>query len=127
MRRVAVLAGTALMCIVPLALAASVQAAPESQLTQLEQQTAKAAKTATGEYAKELLDAAKSSIADAKINIAAGKDKLAVKLIELADIQLSAADVKAVDKEQLEKVAVRRSELKKMEARLERFQQGEEN
>ena len=46
---------------------------------------------------------------------------------ELAEIQLNAADAKGAEKELLEKVAIRRSELKKMEARLERFKQGEEN
>lgn len=102
-------------------------AAPQEQLTQLEQRAAKAATSAAGEYAKPLLDAARASISDAKINFAAGKEKLAARHVEMAAIQLNAADAKAAEKELLEKVAVRRSELKKLEIRLERFRQGEEN
>jgi uncharacterized cupredoxin-like copper-binding protein len=108
-------------------MAASVQAATESQLAQLEQRVAKAATSTAGEYAQNFLDDAKTSIAEAKINIAAGKEKIAARHIERADILLIAADAKGAEKELLEKVAVRRSELKKMEARLERFRQGEEN
>jgi hypothetical protein len=127
MQRLSVLTGIALICFSTLALAAAAPTAPETQLLQLEQRAAKAATTAAGEYAKDLLDAAKSSISDAKISYAAGKEKLAPRQIEMADIQLNAADAKAAEKELLEKVAIRRSELKKIEARLERFRQGEEN
>lgn len=127
MQRVAVLVNFALICFSLFTMSATVQAAADTQLSKLEQRAAKATSSTTGEYAKELLDAAKSSIADAKINIAAGKGKLAARQIEMAEIQLNAADVKAAEKELLEKVAVRRSELKKKEAQLERFRQGEEN
>ncbi len=127
MQRIAVLASIALLCYSALSLAASVPTSPEAQLAQLEQRALKAATSAAGEYAKELLDAAKSSITEARISTAAGKEKLAARQIEMADIQLTAADVKAAEKELLEKVAMRRSELKKMDARLERFRQGEEN
>jgi hypothetical protein len=126
MSRVAVIASFALLCFSQFA-AAAAPPGPDSHLTQLEQRAAKGATTAAGEYAKNYIDDAKASITDAKISIAAGKDKLAAKQIELADIQLSAADAIAAEKELLEKVAIRRSELKKMEARLERFRQGEEN
>lgn len=127
MHRVTLLASIVLICSPAMALAADTQNASEAQLIQLEQRASKAATSAAGEYAKNLLDAAKASISDAKISVAAGKDKLASRQIELAEIQLNAADAKASEKEILEKVAVRRSELKKMEAQLERFRQGEEN
>ena len=127
MNFIAVVTISMLLSFSTLVMAAAAPNAPESQLVQLEQRASKAATSPTGEYAKTLLDAATSSIADAKISIAAGKEKLAVRQIELAEIQLNAADAKAAEKELLEKVAVRRSELKKMEARLERFRQGEEN
>lgn len=100
--------------------------ASETKLSQLEQRAAKAATTSTGEYAKSLLEAAKGSINGAKVNFAAGKEKFAARQMELAEIQLNAADAKAAELELLEKLAVRRSELKKMDARLEKFRQGEE-
>jgi uncharacterized membrane protein YdfJ with MMPL/SSD domain len=106
---------------------AAMPGAHETQMTQLEQRAAKASATSAGEYAKELLDAARASIADAKNSLAVGKDKVAVRQIELAEIQLNAADAKGAEKELLENVAVRRSELKKLEARLDRFRQGEDN
>jgi hypothetical protein len=121
MKRLVAVIGSALLCFSTLA-----QAEPDVPLVQLEQRAAKAETSAAGEYAKNLLDTAKASISDAKISIAAGKEKLALRQTELAEIQLNAADAKAAEKELLEKVAVRRSELKKMEARLERFRQGEE-
>ncbi len=126
MKRVAVITYIAL-CYSNFALAASVTVTSEALLAQLEQRAQKAAASPTGEYAKDLLDAGKSSIADAKTSIAAGKEKMALRQLEMANIQLTAADAKAAEKELLEKVAVRRSELKKMEARLERYRQGEEN
>ncbi len=127
MQRIAVSAVIFLMFFSKLPLAAALLAAPEGHLAQLEQRAATAATAAAGEYAKNLLDAARSTIADAKISIAAGKEKTAARQLELADIQLTAADAKAAEKELLEKIAIRRSELRKMEARLERFRQGEEN
>jgi hypothetical protein len=126
MHRIALLTGIIIMSISTYA-SAAVPTAPEAQLAQLEQRAAKAATSAAGEYAKHLLDAARSSISDAKISSASGKDKLAVQQIEMVEIQLNAADAKGAEKELLEKVAVRRSELKKLEARLARFQTGEEN
>lgn len=127
MKRAAMITGIALICFSTLAPAATAPAVPESRLAQLEQRALSAAKTAAGEYAKDLLEAAKASINDAKINIAAGKEKLAARQTEMAEIQLNAADAKGAEKELLEKMAIRRSELKKLEARLERFRQGEEN
>jgi hypothetical protein len=102
-------------------------AATGAQVAQLEQRVAKAASSPAGEYAKNLLDAAKASMADAKISSAAGKEKSAARYLDLAELQLNAADAKGAEKELLEKIAIRRAELKKMESRLERFRQGEEN
>ncbi|OGU13897.1 MAG: hypothetical protein A2076_13300 [Geobacteraceae bacterium GWC2_53_11] len=125
MRRIILPAIFFLICFSSFALAAA-PTASESKLGQLEQRAAKAATTSVGEYAKKLLEAAKASITDAKVNFAAGKEKLAVRQMEFAEIQLNAADAKAAELEILEKLAVRRSELKKTDARLEKFRQGEE-
>lgn len=114
-----------LICLSSFALAAGPTPA-ELKLGQLEQRAAKATATSAGEYAKSLLEAAKASITGAKVNFAAGKEKFAARQMELAEIQLNAADAKAVEMELLEKLAVRRSELKKTDARLEKFRQGEE-
>lgn len=127
MYRLALLFCITMLVFSSFSLAVAAPSAAESQLVLLEQRAGKAATSTTGEYAKTLLDAAKASISDAKISVAAGKEKLASRQIELAEIQLNAADAKAAEKELFEKVAVRRSELKKMEAQLERFRQGEEN
>lgn len=127
MHRIPLLAAVFFILSVSLASAASAPAVPEEQLAKLEQRTAKAATTPAGEYAKELLEASKSSLQNARINYAAGKEKLAARYLELAENQLSAAEAKGVEKELQEKVAVRRAELKKLEARLERYRQGEEN
>ena len=127
MRNVIISACMTLVCFSTFAPAATVPGVPETRLQQLEQRAAKGATTTAGEYAKELLDASKQSIAEARINYSAGKESVATRQLELATILLNAADAKAAEKELLEKVAVRRSELKKLEARLERFRQGEDN
>lgn len=121
-----------LMCLVLLvtsgaALAATVSRSTEDGLKQLEQRAAKTAESNVAEYAKELLDDATASVTAAKAAISAGREKEALQKMELAEAQLKAADAKAAAKEMVETVALRRSELKKMEAQLERYRQGEVN
>ncbi|MDD2852617.1 MAG: hypothetical protein PHY09_12075 [Desulfuromonadaceae bacterium] len=127
MNRSAIITGFLILNLVNLSLAVEIPPASAQRLVQLEQRLEKAAAATAGEYAKSFLDAAKAAIADAKINIAAGKGNLATLQTDLAEIQLNAADAKGATKELLEKIAVRRSELKKMEARLERFRNGEDD
>lgn len=125
MHRIALSTIFTLICFSSFAVAAA-PTPSEIRLGQLEQRAAKSATTSAGEYAKNLLEAAKTSITAAKVNFAAGKEKIAGRQMELAEIQLNAADAKAAEMERLEKLAVRRSELKKLDARLEKFRQGEE-
>jgi hypothetical protein len=128
MHRTALLAAVLLGLASSPAMAASAPASPQdAQINQLEQKIDKAATTPAGEYARDLLDAAKGSLNNARINFAANKEKLAARYLELAENQLNAAESKGLEKELLEKLAVRRAELKKLDARLERFRQGEEN
>lgn len=90
----------------------------------------KAVTMATGklaEYAKDSLDVAQTTINAAQAAIAAGNEKEALQKAELADLQLMVADAKAAEKDLLEQVAVRRAELKKLEAQLDRYRQGEEH
>ena len=115
------------ICIMTMGISSLAVAATDGQVALLEQRATKAASSPAGEYAKILLDAAKASLTDAKVSSDAGKEKMAARYLELAEIQLNAAEARGAEKELLEKVAVRRSELKKMELRLERFRQGEEN
>jgi hypothetical protein len=109
------------------ALAANISRSTEDQLKQIEQRAAKASDTITGEYAKEGLDSAKLSLAAAKTYAAAGREKETLQKLELVEAELDAADAKAAEKELIEKVAMHRSELKKLEAQLERYRQGEVN
>jgi len=99
----------------------------EDQLKQLDQRADKASESKVGVYAKDLLDAAKLSLTAAKANAATGKEKETLLKIELAGAQLDAADAKAAEKESIEKLALQRSELRKFEAQLERYRQGEAN
>ncbi len=101
--------------------------AAAAQITQLEQRAAKMTGSSVLDYAKELLDGAKANVSDAKINYAAGKEKLGALFVQTATARLDTAEIKTTEKELLEKLAIRRSELKKAEARLERYRQGEEN
>jgi hypothetical protein len=80
-----------------------------------------------GEYARDVMETAQASITAAQGAVAIGNEKEALLKAELAELQLTVAEAKAAEKELLEQVAVRRTELKKLEAQLERYRQGEEN
>jgi hypothetical protein len=108
-------------------LAATISRSTEDQLKKLEERAAKASDSIAGEYAKDGLDAAKQSLAAAKTHAATGREKETLQKIDLAEAQLDAADAKAAEKELIEKVAMHRSEFKKLEAQLERYRQGEGN
>lgn len=109
------------------AMAAVISKSAEEQMKQLDERAAKASESSVGEYARELLDVARLSLAAAKVTAAAGMEKETIQKIELAETQLNAADAKAAEKEMIEKLALHRSELKKSEAQLERYRQGEGN
>ena len=109
------------------ALAAGVTRETTERVRQLGERAAKMVSGKVGEYAKDSLDAAQGSILAAQAAIAAGIEKEAFQKAELADLQLMLADAKAGEKELLEQVGVRRAELKRLEAQLERYRKGEEN
>ncbi len=99
--------------------------AAESPLALLEARAAEAKSGKTAEYAPDALKEALASLAAAQ-SAAAGKDqKLARQTQEKAALLLDVAETKAAERELLEKVAVQRVELKKLEAELERNLQGE--
>lgn len=79
----------------------------------------------TGEYAKDLLDNASASINAAQAAISVGNNVMAQQKLETAEHQINIADAKATEKELVERVAVSRIELKKLESQLEKYRQGE--
>ncbi|OGR28620.1 MAG: hypothetical protein A2X79_04710 [Desulfuromonadaceae bacterium GWB2_53_15] len=109
------------------ALGAGVSRETAERIRQLGDIAATMAKGKSAEYAKDLLDVAQATITAAQAAITAGNEKEALQKAELADLQLKVADAKGAEKDLSEQVAVRRSELKKLEAQLERYRQGEEN
>lgn len=80
-----------------------------------------------GEYAREMLELARTSAHAAQYAFTAGSDGTAQQKLELADMQLAVAEAKSAEKELSEETAVRRAELKKLEAQLERYLQGEDH
>lgn len=109
------------------ALGAGVSKDTTELIRQLGEKAVVMAKGKTAEYAKDLLDAAQSTITAAQAAISAGNEKDAQQKAGLAELQLQVAETKGAEKDLSEQVAVRRSELKKQEALLERYRQGEEN
>lgn len=93
----------------------------------LGEKAARMAAGKTGEYARDILESAQANISSAQIAIAAGNESEALRKAELAELQLAVGDAKGAEKELLEQVAVKRAELKRLEAQLERYRQGEEN
>ncbi len=104
----------------------TVYAAPADRISKVESSVAKSAAGKAGEYSKDLLDAAQASISAAQAAARAGRDKESQQKLDLAELQLSAAEVKAAEKELIELLAVKRAELKKLEAQLEKYRQGED-
>ena len=79
-----------------------------------------------GEYAREMLELARTSSLAAQYAFTAGNDGTAQQKLELADMQLTVAEAKSAEKDLAEETAVRRAELTKLEAQLERYLQGED-
>lgn len=80
----------------------------------------------TAEYARDFLADAQATVLAAQAAVAAGNGKLALQKSEMAELQLAVAEAKAAEKEFVEQAALRRSELKRLEAQLERYLQGGE-
>jgi hypothetical protein len=100
---------------------------PDPLLTRLDKMTAEAKAGKAAEYAPDALKEALSGIASAQAAVVAGgNQKLAEQKIEMASLLVTFAEAKAAERELLEKVAVQRVEIKKLEAQLERYLQGEE-
>jgi hypothetical protein len=101
-------------------------AATDNPLAGLEARVAEAKSGKTAEYAPEALKEALAALTAAQ-GAAAGKNqKLALQAQEKTTLLLDVAEAKAAERELLEKVAVQRVDLKKLEAELERNLQGED-
>jgi hypothetical protein len=101
-------------------------AATDNPLAGLEARVAEAKSGKTTEYAPEALKEALAALTAAQ-GAAAGKDKkLALQAQEKTTLLLDVAEARAAERELLEKVAVQRVDLKKLEAELERNLQGED-
>jgi hypothetical protein len=103
-----------------------VSPATADKLRRLEERAAAQKIGKPGEYAKDPLNEAVQTISAAQAAASVGNSDLALQKAELADLQLTLADAKASEMELVEQVAVQRVELKKLEAQLERYLQGEE-
>lgn len=103
-----------------------VSPATGEKLRRLEERAAQQKAGKPGEYAKDSLKEAMQTISAAQSAASVGNSDLALQKAETADLQLTLAEAKAAEMELVEQVAVQRVELKKLEAQLERYLQGEE-
>jgi hypothetical protein len=104
----------------------SVSRDTETRLKQLDEKASEMKSGKASEYASDSLKEAVATISAAQAAAAVGNEKLALQKIEMATLQLTVAEAKGGERELLEQVAVQRVELKKLEAQLERYLQGEE-
>ncbi|MCM0082531.1 hypothetical protein L4X63_13105 [Geomonas sp. Red32] len=79
-----------------------------------------------GEYAKDMLDAASTSLVVAQGAVANGNEKLATQQVERAELQATVAEAQASEKELAEEIALNRVQLKKLESQLEHYLAPEE-
>lgn len=105
---------------------AEVSPATAERVRRVEERAAAMKSGKPGEYARDSLNDALQTISAAQAAVAVGNSDLALQKAEMAELQLSLADAKSAEMELIEQVAVQRVELKKLEAMLERYLQGEE-
>jgi hypothetical protein len=98
---------------------------PASELKQLEAKAADVKSGKAAEFAPDALIEALTSVSTAQTAAAGGNQKLVRQKVEMSSLLLDIAGAKAGERELLEQVAVRRVELKKLEAQLEQNLQGE--
>jgi len=77
-----------------------------------------------GRYGREFLDKAKLSLQRAQQAAESGKIAPAQRITELATIQIQRATAVASEQESVEKTAIKRSELKKLEERIDALLKG---
>jgi hypothetical protein len=89
-------------------------------LKQLESRAAEVKGGKVSEYATDAVKEALTGVTAAQSAAAGGNPKLTQQRIETANLLLSVAEAKGTERELLEKVAIQRVELKKLEAQLEK-------
>ncbi len=99
--------------------------ASDDALKQLESRASEVKTGKTSEYAPDALKEALTAVTAAQAAAAGGNQKLSHQRIETANLLLTVSEAKAAERELLERVAVQRVELKKLEAQLEKNLQGE--
>jgi len=121
MRRIGAL--MLMMLLVPLGTvsAAEVSKDTSARVNLISEKASKMSSSKVGEYARQDVGAAQTSISEAKLAMAAGNEKLAQQKIELAEMQLTIAEARTAEKEALEQATLKRAELKKLEAQLDSF------
>lgn len=103
-----------------------VSPATAEKLRRLEERAAALKSGKPGEYAKDPLKEAIQTLSAAQAAASVGNSDLALQKADMAELQLTLAEARAAEMELAEQVAVQRVELKKLEAQLERYLQGEE-
>ena len=81
---------------------------------------------ATGRYAREFLDKSKTELQNAQVAAETGKSTQARRSLELAGILLQRAKSVTEEQESVEKTAIKRAELKKLEERIEVLLKGKD-
>ncbi|MCX5828013.1 MAG: hypothetical protein NTV58_08440 [Deltaproteobacteria bacterium] len=84
----------------------------------------KLAVSKTGKYAKDIIENTNISVLKAQKAIASGDETLAKQIIEIVKLQMTLADAVAAEREATDRTVVARTELKKLEQRLDNILDG---
>lgn len=106
--------------------AAQPSAAMLEKLSSLHQKIEATQKTKAGTYAKDIIEKAKDSLLRGQIAAEAGNEQLAGQSLDIAELQLELAAVTAEERESAESAAIKRSELKTLETRIDSYLRGKE-
>jgi len=121
MRRIVAVPFVLLTLMVATAYGAEAPKEIQGRFDQLSERASKLASTKVGEYAKDDIAAARTSISAAKLAQAAKNEKLALQKLEIAEVQLTIAEARTAEKEAAEQATLKRAQLKQQESRLDSF------
>ncbi len=105
---------------------ASEQKSPIEEIKEMQRDVSALFQGSTGRYAREFLEKSKTELQNAQVAAESGKTAQARRSLELAGILVQRAKAVTDEQESVEKTAIKRAELKKLEERIEVLLKGKD-
>lgn len=102
------------------------QKSPVDEIKAMQRNVSELSQSAAGRYAREFLDKSRAELQNAQLAAESGKTAQARRSLELAGILVQRATAVTAEQESVEKSAIKRAELKKLEERIDALLKGKE-